>query len=355
MRLPGATAADDSALASVRDALQRASMHVPSVPEQSATRNRFLDFCRKHNLDGRVSSGMRKRGILWARLAWPASVRPGEVCHALWGVNFTHVTDQDREDRALSLALTAAQSAHHHLVECGLEPPPRETRSWLHIGELERIDMFDAQQRDAGWSLLRRLRGTEVELLALDEEGSGHCSCGTCTGERVCCTTTFVQVCIWRRNANPLVVMDFWPEAQEWAQLVARSVPTQQVATWGNDPLAARVFGPRVIDLQRKMSARICADLQLHPPHTVQLGLKAAYAWVAHRRGERIYAYSKPTDLHARAGCWQRRYKETLLTDDHKRYAAADAFATGALFHEYLQLHNQGSASAAATTERGTG
>ena len=32
----------------------------------------------KHNLDGRVSSGMRKRGILWARLAWPASVRPGE-------------------------------------------------------------------------------------------------------------------------------------------------------------------------------------------------------------------------------------------------------------------------------------
>ena len=245
------------------------------------------------------------------------------------------MTDQEREDRALELALAAARDAHRLLVEAGLEPPPREpppreTRSWLSIGadgEFERLDMFDARQREGGWSALRELRCEEVALLALDEEGSGHCSCGgACAGVR--CATTFVQVCIWRRGAPPLVVMDFWPEAEDWAQLVAERAPTPPVATWGHDPLAARIFGPRVVDLQREAGARMRADLQLGPTHTEQpLGLKQAYAWVAHRRGTPIRTYPKPEGVHARPGCWQRRHQARLLTEDHKRYAAADAYA----------------------------
>ena len=77
------------------------------------------------------------------------------------------------------------------------------------------------------------------------------------------------------------------------------------------------------------------ADLRL--PGSEPLGLKAAYAWVAHQRGETVYAHPKPKGVHARPGCWQRRHKERLLSEDHKRYAAADAYATGALFHEYLR------------------
>jgi len=329
-------------LAAVRDALQRASLCVPGA-SQGATRNRFYDFCRRHNLGGRVSSGTRKQGILWVRLTWPVSPAPGETRRALWGADFAHVTDQEREDRALELALAAAQGAHRLLVAGGLEPPLRETRSWLRVGadgEFERIDMFDARQREAGWRALRALRCEEVALLALDEEGSGHCSCGgACAGERGRCATTFVQVCIWRHAAPPLVVLDFWPEAEGWARLVAERAPTPPVATWGHDPLAARIFGPRVVDLQREAGARIRADLQLGPPHAEQqqpLGLKAAYAWVAHRRGEPVPAYPKPEGVHAKPGCWQRRHQTRLLTEDHKRYAAADAYATGALFREWL-------------------
>ena len=84
-------------------------------------------------------------------------------------------------------------------------------------------------------------------------------------------------------------------------------------------------------------------DLRL--PGSEPLGLKAAYAWVAHQRGETVYAHPKPKGLHARPGCWQRRHKERLLSEDHKRYAAADAYATGALFHEYLR--DKGAAAAA--------
>ena len=235
-------------------------------------------------------------------------------------------------------------------VECGLEPPPRESRSWLCIGadgEFERIDMFDAHQREAGWRILRQLRCEEVTLLALDEEGSGHCSCGVCAGERVCCVTTFVQVCIWRVAAKPLVVMDFWPEAEGWARLVAQRVPTLPVATWGLDPLAAQIFDRPVVNLQREAGTRIHADLQLGSPHTErQLGLKAAYAWVAHRRGELIPVYLKPKSVHVQQGCWQRRHRDRLLTEEHKQYAAADAYATGALFNEYLRLQaEQGTAT----------
>ena len=82
---------------------------------QGATRNRFLDFCKKHNLDGWVSSGCANKGTSGA--AYVAGNRSGGVRHALWGGEFAHVTDQDREDRALELALAAAQSAHRHLVE----------------------------------------------------------------------------------------------------------------------------------------------------------------------------------------------------------------------------------------------
>jgi hypothetical protein len=334
--LPEDKTADGALLSHVREALHNASTLVPSGSAQGATRNRFLDFCKKHNLDGWVSSGMRKQGVLRARLMWPANP-PGGVRHALWGGEFAHVTDQDREDRALELALAAAQSAHRHLVERGFEPPPREARSWLHVGadEFERFDMFDANHREAGWSVLRQLRDAEVQLLALDEEGSGHCSCGSCAGECVRCATTFVQVCIWRRATKPLVMIDFWPEAEEWATHVAQVATTQPVATWGCDPLAARIFGQRVVNLQSEAGARMRADLRL--PGSEPLGLKAAYAWVAHQRGETVYAHPKPKGVHARPGCWQRRHKERLLSEDHKRYAAADAYATGALFHEYLR------------------
>ena len=224
--LPADKTADGALLSHVREALHNASTLVPSASTHGATRNRFLDFCKKHNLDGWVSSGMRKQGVLRARLMWPAN--HCGVRHALWGGEFAHVTDQDREDRALELALAAAQSAHRHLVERGFEPPPREVRSWLNVGtgEFERFDMFDANHRETGWCVLRQLCDAEVQLLALDEEGSGHCSCGSCAGERVRCATTFVQVCIWRRAAKPLVMIDFWPEAQEGATHVAQVAPT---------------------------------------------------------------------------------------------------------------------------------
>lgn len=356
--LPDDAAAEGGALAAVRDEVQRASLRVPDA-SQGATRIRFYDFCRQHHLGGWVSSGTRKEGTLKVQLTWPASTAPGGARHALWGARFVRVTDQDREDRALELALAAAQGAHDHLVEAGLEPPlretpPRETRSWLSIGadgEFERIDMFDARQREAGWHVLRELRCEEVALLALDEEGSGHCSCGgACAGERVHCATTFVQVCIWRRAAPPLVVLDFWPEAEDWARLVAERAPTPPVATWGRDPLAARIFGRRVLDLQREAGAHIRADLQLGSARVGQrqLGLKAAYAWVAHRRGGPVPVYPKPEGVHAKPGCWQRRHEARLLTEDHKRYAAADAYATGALFCEYLRLQAEGGAAVGA-------
>ena len=347
--LPADKTADGALLSHVREALHNASTLVPSASTHGATRNRFLDFCKKHNLDGWVSSGMRKQGVLRARLMWPANPSGG-VRHALWGGEFAQVTDQDREDRALELALAAAQSAHRHLVERGFEPPPREVRSWLNVGtgEFERFDMFDANHRETGWCVLRQLCDAEVQLLALDEEGSGHCSCGSCAGERVRCATTFVQVCIWRRAAKPLVMIDFWPEAQEWATHVAQVAPTQPVATWGSDPLAARIFGQRVVNLQSEAGARMRADLR--SPGSEPLGLKAAYAWLAHQRGEPVYAHPKPKGVHARPGCWQRRHKERLLSEDHKRYAAADAYATGALFHEYLR--DKGLLAAAAGGER---
>ena len=342
--LPDDAAVVGAALMGIREALQLASLQVP-VLSQGGTRNRFHDFCRTHNLNGKVSSGGRRQGLLWVHLMWPANAGMSESRRALWGGRFEHVTDQDREDRALELALAAAQSAHRQLIDRGLESPPsppRETRSWLWIGangEFERVNMFDANQREAGWSVLRRLRSEEVRLLALDEEGSGHCSCGACTGDRVFCATTFVQVCVWRLAAKPLVVMDFWPEAKGWTQLIAQYAPTQPVATWGFDPLAVQIFGRRVYDLQREAGARIRTDLKYGPPHTGEkLGLKAAYSWVALRRGEPIYVYPKPKDVHTQPGCWQRRHQEQLLTEDRKRYAAADAYATGALFCECLRL-----------------
>ena len=138
------------------------------------------------------------------------------------------------------------------------------------------------------------------------------------------------------------------PEAEEWATHVAQVAPTQPVATWGHDPLAARIFGQRVVNLQSEAGARMRTDLRL--PGSEPLGLKAAYAWVAHQRGEPVYAHPKPKGMHARAGCWQRRHKERLLSEDHKRYAAADAYATGALFHEYLR--DKGMLAAAAGGER---
>ena len=87
------------------------------------------------------------------------------------------------------------------------------------------------------------------------------------------------------------------------------------------------------------------------PHHAAQqppLGLKAAYAWVAHRRGEPVPVYPKPEGVHAKPGCWQRRHEARLLTEDHKRYAAADAYATGALFCEYLRLQAEGGAAVGA-------
>ena len=41
-------------------------------------------------------------------------------------------------------------------------------------------------------------------------------------------------------------------------------------------------------------------------------------------------------------------YRDRLLTDDRKRYAAADAYATGALFCEYLRLQAEGGAAVGA-------
>jgi hypothetical protein len=102
-----------------------------------------------------------------------------------------------------------------------------------------------------------------------------------------------------------------------------------------------------VVDLQRAAGARVRADLQLGPAHAGQqpLGLKTAYAWVAHRRGEPVPAYPKPEGVHAMPGCWQRRHQARLLTEDRKRYAAADAYATGALFCEYLRLRAEAGAA----------
>ena len=84
------------------------------------------------------------------------------------------MTDQDREDRALEIALAAAQSAHRHLVEGGLEPPPRETRSWLRIGAdgaFERIDMFDARQREKTLQAQRKRSEAEQKLPPLATDG----------------------------------------------------------------------------------------------------------------------------------------------------------------------------------------
>ena len=192
--------------------------------------------------------------------------------------------------------------------------------------------MFDPDQAAAAWTVLETLPTERVKLLSLDEEGSGHCSCGQHT-PREHCQTTFIQVCVWPVDAPPMVFMDYFPTTSDWVQRIAAVAPHQPVATWSDDPLAARFFGAsRVIDLQQAAAAAIIADLRL----TVHglLGLKPAYAWVAHRRGERVVTYKKPKEVHKKVGCWQRGRE--YYTERHRLYAAADAYATAALLDVYL-------------------
>ena len=82
------------------------------------------------------------------------------------------------------------------------------------------------------------------------------------------------------------------------------------------------------------MSGVICDNL--HLAHTEMLGLKKAFKWVAFRRNEKMYEYPKPTLSHKPFGCWQRE-RASLLSDAHKKYACVDAFATAALWCEWLR------------------
>ena len=82
------------------------------------------------------------------------------------------------------------------------------------------------------------------------------------------------------------------------------------------------------------MSGVICDNL--HLDHTEMLGLKKAFKWVAFRRNEKVYEYPKPSLRHTPFGCWQRK-RANLLSDAHKKYACVDAFATAALWCEWLR------------------
>ena len=83
------------------------------------------------------------------------------------------------------------------------------------------------------------------------------------------------------------------------------------------------------------MSRMICDNLRL--AHTNKLGLKKAFKCVAFRRNEKVYEYPKPKLCYTPFGCWQRE-RPNLLSDAHKKYACVDAFATAALWCEWVRL-----------------
>ena len=291
-----------------------------------AARNRVTTYCKSHHLE-----------LYAERASFRSNMRTGltfgdsqsRIC--LWGVEWN---TKEMDDLVFVVVYRAAVQAFDRLVQHKLVAPlstSDETKEWVTVTGYE----YTFQPSD---EFVCRLIDEGVSHVSFDAEGRGHCSCGRCAGGNPC-ADTFVQLGVWRTDGTCHVLVDYYPSHGQWIQRISQQLaPNVRVVTWDEELTAQAIFGARTLDIQPLMSGVICDSL--HLAHVQRLSLKKAFKWVAFRRNEKVYEYPKPRLCYTPFGCWQRK-RGSLLTDAHMKYACVDAFATAALWCEWLRCDGQ--------------
>ena len=278
---------------------------------------------------------------------------------------------------ALSVAWWALQE--------GLAPPPApfvaprkaatatytalHYRGLYHYIDLTGIDGAPTlRQSIVGTAVARALEGRPHECLEavfVDGEGQGWCTCPP-TCPQPCankfnarCKATHVQVALVFSTQPTIVICDYVETAGDWTPVVSGATTAQRgaatarvdggatahvdggetlFAVWGgmgvDEELAKSFFEAPIVDLQRLTA--FCEHLRGMVTEAARslaeasqpLGLK----WAAHAlcppASQPELAYDSHKDLHCAVhfGCWQREPREKL-TEEHRAYAAVDAFA----------------------------
>lgn len=255
-------------------------------------------------------------------------VRTGETRKLLWRAQW-NTSDPDAYDAVFTVVYRVAARAIQCLIQENLipaPPPPLPTRQWTTVAENFRSHFKP--------KYIPKLHG--VSHFSFDTEGRGH----------VPYDDTFFQLGIWYNDGTCEVYMDYLPS--KWLTMLSIQVrvetPDLQVVTWDTKPIAKKTFGtPQVQDIQTIMGPTVADELGIRLQPGTTLGLKAAFRWVARRRHEPEYEYPKPkridgTDLASNpVGCWKYAFPHKL-SDEHRKYAAVDAYATAALWSEWLRM-----------------